>query len=96
MCLALAEKIKSRQVTSLKVVNAYLDHIEKHNHTLNAIVTLDKDEAIRRAKEADAVLAKGELWGPLHGVPITIKELSFSVAMRIISSYGTPDTTELV
>ena len=42
----LAEKIKSHQVTSLEVVNAYLDHIKKHNHTLNAIVTLDKDAAI--------------------------------------------------
>jgi low affinity Fe/Cu permease len=70
----LAEKIKSHQVTSLEVVNAYLNHIEKHNHTLNAIVTLDKDAAIRRAQEADAALARGELWGPLHGVPITIKD----------------------
>ena len=70
----LAEKIKSHQVTSLEVVNAYLDHIKKYNHTLNAIVTLDKNAAIRRAQEADAAIARGELWGPLHGVPITIKD----------------------
>jgi Amidase len=70
----LAEKIKSHQVTSLEVVNAYLDHIKKYNHTLNAIVTLDKNAAIRRAQEADAAIVRGKLWGPLHGVPITIKD----------------------
>jgi len=50
----LAEKIKTHRVTSLEVVNAYLDHIKKYNHTLNAIVTLDKDAAIQRAQDADA------------------------------------------
>jgi len=83
----LAEKIKSHQVTSLEVVNAFLDHIEKHNHTLNAIVTLDKDAAIRRAKEADAALARGELWGPLHGVPITIKDNVATLGLKTTNSY---------
>ena len=83
----LAEKIKSHQVTSLEVVNAYLDHIKKHNPTLNAIVTLDKDAAIRRAKEADAALARGELWGPLHGVPITIKDNVATRGLKTTNSY---------
>jgi amidase len=83
----LAEKIKSHQVTSLEVVNAYLDHIEKHNHTLNAIVTLDKDAAIRRAQEADAALARGELWGPFHGVPITIKDNVATLGLKTTNSY---------
>jgi amidase len=83
----LAEKIRSHQVTSLEVVNAYLDHIKKYNHTLNAIVTLDEDEAIRRAKEADAALARGELWGPLHGVPITIKDNVATRGLKTTNSY---------
>lgn len=83
----LAEKIKSHHVTSLEVVNAYLDHIEKHNHTLNAIVTLDKDAAIQRAKEADAALARGELWGPLHGVPITIKDNVATRGLKTTNSF---------
>ncbi|HEX7557255.1 MAG TPA: amidase, partial [Leptolinea sp.] len=84
----LEEKIKSHQVTSLEVVNAYLDHIKKYNHIfLNAIVTLDKDAAIRRAKEADAVLARGELWGPLHGVPITIKDNVATRGLKTTNSY---------
>jgi amidase len=83
----LAEKIKSHQVTSLEVVNAYLDHIEKHNHALNAIVTLDKEGAIRRAREADAALARGELWGPLHGVPITIKDNVATRGLKTTNSF---------
>jgi amidase len=83
----LAEKIKSHQVTSLEVVNAYLDHIKNHNHTLNAIVTLDKDAAIQRAKEADAALARGQLWGPLHGVPITIKDNVATLGIKTTNSY---------
>jgi len=83
----LAEKIRSHQVTSLEVVNACLDQIEKHNHTLNAIVTLDKDVAIQRAKDADAALARGELWGPLHGVPITIKDNVATRGLKTTNSY---------
>jgi amidase len=83
----LAERIKSHRVTSLEVVNAYFDHIEKHNRTLNAIVTLDKDAAIQRAKEADAALAKGELWGPLHGVPITIKDNIATRGLKTTNSF---------
>lgn len=83
----LAEKIKSRQITSLEAVNAYLDHIEKHNRTLNAIVTLDKEAAIQRAKDADAALARGELWGPLHGVPITIKDNIATLGLKTTNSY---------
>jgi amidase len=90
----LAEKIKSHQVTSLEVVNAYLDHIKKYNHTLNAIVTLDKDAAIRRAQEADAALARGELWGPLHGVPITIKDNIATLGLKTTNSY--PPTANYV
>jgi amidase len=83
----LAEKIKSHQITSLEVVNAYFDHIKKHNRTLNAIVTLDQDAAMQRAKEADAALARGELWGPLHGVPITIKDNVATLGLKTTNSY---------
>jgi amidase len=83
----LAEKIKSHEVTSLEVVNAFLDHIKKYNQALNAIVTLDEVEAIRRAQEADAALARGELWGPLHGVPITIKDNVATLGLKTTNSY---------
>lgn len=101
----LAEKIKSHQVTSLEVVQAFLNQIEKHNPALNAIVTLDKEGAIKKAKEADAALAQGVLWGPLHGVPITIKDNiatngikttnSFEVTANYIPDYDAPVVARL-
>lgn len=90
----IAEKIKSRQFTSLEIVNVYLDRIEKFNPALNAIVTLDKDMALQRAKEADEALAKGELWGPLHGVPITIKDNLATRGLKTTNSF--PDTEDFV
>ena len=59
-----------------------LDRIEKLNPWINAIVTLTADAAMQRAKEADAALAKGEVWGPLHGVPCTIKDTFETVGVR--------------
>jgi Asp-tRNAAsn/Glu-tRNAGln amidotransferase A subunit and related amidases len=52
---------------------------KKYNSKLNAVIWLDSGRAPERAEAADAALAKGEVWGPLHGVPMTIKE-SYNVA----------------
>jgi len=78
----LAEKIRSRQLTSAEVVAAYLEQIKRHNPALNAVVTLDAEGALSRAREADEALARGELWGPLHGVPVTIKDHYETAGMR--------------
>ena len=82
----LAQKIRSRQVTSLEVVEAYLKQIDKQNPKLNAIVTLDKEGARKRAMEADKALANGQIWGPLHGVPMTIKDNIATAGMKTTSS----------
>ena len=63
----LAEAIRRREVSSLEIVEAYLAQIARHNPDLNAVVTLDEDSARMRARRADAALARGEEWGPLHG-----------------------------
>lgn len=75
----LAAAIRERKVTSEKVVEAHLERIQAFNDGLNAIVILTADEALRRARDADKVLESGQLRGPLHGVPVTIKE-SFNIA----------------
>ena len=54
---------------------------------MNAVVTLDADGARRRAAEADRALAEGVLWGPLHGVPITIKDSFDTAGLRTASGY---------
>lgn len=70
----LAAEIREGKISSYQVVAAYIEQIEKQNGTYNAIVLLNKEQALERAKEADLALAKGEIWGKLHGVPITIKD----------------------
>jgi amidase len=75
----IAGRICEREVRAVETLEHFLARIEKYNPTLNAVVWLDAGRALERAKAADAALAKGEVWGPLHGVPITIKE-SYNVA----------------
>ena len=70
----LARAIREREVSSEEVVGAHLARIEEVNPKLNAVVQLTADAALARAREADAALARGESWGPLHGVPVTIKD----------------------
>lgn len=70
----LARMIRNKTVSTKEVLEAYLEQIKKHNPQLNAIATLDEPGAKKRAIEADEAIAKGEIWGQLHGVPITIKD----------------------
>lgn len=83
----LAQMIKERTVSAVEVVEAYLTQIEKHNSALNAICTLDADNARRRAKQADEALAVGKVWGALHGVPITIKDFYETKGVRTTAGY---------
>ena len=84
---ALASAIRSRDVSSVEVVQAFLDRIETVNAMINAVVVLAGDEALDAAKEADAQLARGQVTGPLHGVPMTIKD-SIDTA-GVVTTYGT-------
>ena len=70
----LARAIRSKEVSSEEVVDAHLRRIEEVNPKLNAVVQLTEDAARAQAREADAALARGHIKGPLHGVPITIKD----------------------
>lgn len=70
----LANAIRSKQLSSKSIVEAHLEQIAKVNPKLNAIVQLTVDTAQKEASEADAALARGEVKGPLHGVPVTIKD----------------------
>jgi len=70
----LAGAIRSKKLSSKAIVEAHLEQIAKVNPELNAIVQLTADSARKEADEADAALARGEIKGSLHGVPITIKD----------------------
>ncbi|MBE9190475.1 amidase [Gloeocapsopsis crepidinum LEGE 06123] len=83
----LAKMIRDRQVSSLEVLEAYLQQITQYNPTINAIITLDIENARQRAKTADEALAKGEIWGKLHGVPVTVKDCYETAGMRTTCGY---------
>jgi amidase len=64
-----------------------LFQIATHNPALNAIVTMDAERAYERARQADAALARGKLWGPLHGVPFTLKDAHSTAGMRTTTGF---------
>jgi amidase len=83
----LAQMIRDRQVSAVEVLEAYLAQITIHNSKLNAICTLDEEKARVRAKQADEALSKGENWGALHGVPVTIKDIFETAGLRTTAGY---------
>ncbi|HHP7243868.1 MAG TPA: amidase, partial [Elainellaceae cyanobacterium] len=83
----LAQMIRDRQVSAVDVLDDYLVQIAKHNTKLNAVCTLDEHYARSRAKQADEALAKGDYWGALHGVPITIKDIFETAGLCTTAGY---------
>lgn len=70
----LARDIRKQTLSAVAVLEFYLERIERLNGELNAVVALDTDRALARAVEADRAAAAGEDRGPLHGVPMTVKD----------------------
>lgn len=70
----LAHAIRTRLVSAGDVIKAHLDRIDAVNHRVNAVTTVLRDEALAAAAAADRVIASGAPTGPLHGVPMTVKE----------------------
>lgn len=90
----LAGQIRRRRIGCLELLDHYLTRVERHNPALNAIVALDVANARKQARAADRALAKGEVWGPLHGVPMTVKE-SFDMA-GLPTTWGAPAYREAI
>src|SRR6266852_2403555 len=83
----LAAAIRAGRVSATEVLEAYLAQIATHNPTLNAIITMNAQRAYERAREADKALARGEVWGPLHGVPFTLKDAHATAGMRTTTGF---------
>lgn len=82
--MRLAELIRRREVSPVEVAGAYLARIERINPSLNAIVTL-APSVLEQAREAEALLLRGDDVGPLHGVPLTIKDTIETAGLRTTS-----------
>ncbi len=85
---ALARRIRAGKLSSVDATKAYLSRIARRNPDLRALVLVDEKGALARARAADRALAKGEIWGPLHGVPITIKEAFDVEGWKTTSSFA--------
>jgi amidase len=84
----LTAALRSRQVSSRELLSHYLERIDRLNPAVNAVVTLD-ETALDRAEQSDAARARGEHWGPLHGLPITIKDSLETAGLR--TTAGAPE-----
>lgn len=77
------------KVTSADLLEASLAQMDAHNGAINAVVATDLDAARARARAADEARARGESWGPLHGLPMTIKDCFEVVGMACTA--GAPE-----
>jgi amidase len=84
----LAKMICERNVSAVEVLEAHLAQIAQYNPQLNAICTLNTEAARQQAQQADAAITRGENWGRLHGVPITIKDALETVGLRTTAGYS--------
>ena len=71
----LSELIRSRQLSSTELTTLYLERLERHGPTLEAVITLMSDRALEHAARADREIANGAYRGPLHGIPWGAKDL---------------------
>lgn len=78
----LASLIREKRVSSRELLSLYLERIERLNPVVNAVVTLDAERAMEAAARADEATAAGAATGPLHGLPITVKDAIAVAGLR--------------
>jgi amidase len=90
----LLAQLRDGRLSSRELLEHQLARVERLNPKLNAVVTLDVERARRRAAEADAARARGDLLGPLHGLPMTVKDCFETAGLR--TTAGEPRLAEHV
>ena len=78
----LRQLIGEKQVSPVELTELFLRRIEELNPILNAYLTVAADQALDSAREAEAAVQRGDSLGPLHGVPISIKDLATTKGIR--------------
>jgi amidase len=84
----MARRLRRKELSAREVLKAHLEQIDRVNPQVNAIVTLAREEAMKRAAAADEAAAKGRFFGPLHGLPVAHKDLQETKGLR--TTYGSP------
>jgi amidase len=85
----LAGQLRERRIGCVELLDFFVARAERYNPRLTAVIAWQVEPARQRARAADAALAHGEIWGPLHGVPMTVKE-SFNIA-GLPTTWGNPE-----
>jgi len=78
----MAEAVRTRKVSPVEIMEAILERIERLNPVVNAYCTLAASEAMAQAKNAETMVVQGRELGPLHGVPVSVKDLIFTSGIR--------------
>ncbi|UCD58358.1 MAG: Asp-tRNA(Asn)/Glu-tRNA(Gln) amidotransferase subunit GatA [Candidatus Hydrogenedentota bacterium] len=78
----LAPKIKSRKVSPVELTHSVLERIEKLDPVLNAYITVDSEGALKAARTAERQISRGRYLGPLHGIPVSLKDLYQTKGLR--------------
>jgi aspartyl-tRNA(Asn)/glutamyl-tRNA(Gln) amidotransferase subunit A len=78
----LAPRLKRKEISPVELTQACLDHIEKLNPSLNAFITVTPDSAMAEARAAESEIAHGQWRGPLHGIPVALKDLIDTAGTR--------------
>ena len=78
----LSRWIESRKLTSERLTNIYLERIQKFDPKLRCVITVPREHALARAKQADAEIAAGKYRGALHGIPYGVKDLLDTAGIR--------------
>ena len=76
------KRLRSGNITSTALTELMLERIEAHNDKLNAFITVTAELAREQARQADEELGRGHDWGPLHGIPVAIKDLFATDGIR--------------
>ncbi len=84
----LGEHIRNRDVSPVEVTEAYLDRIESLNGQIRAYLTVTADIARQAAQDCEDEIAAGNYWGPLHGIPVAVKDQMYTEGIR--TTIGTP------
>lgn len=84
----LSELIRQKQVSPVELVQACLDRIERLNPKLNAFITVLSAQALEDAKQAESEIANGNWRGPLHGIPIGVKDMFDTEGIRTTAAFA--------
>jgi aspartyl-tRNA(Asn)/glutamyl-tRNA(Gln) amidotransferase subunit A len=84
----LSQLVRRREVSPVEITRSCLERIERRNPALNAFITVTAESALAEARVAETEIGRGEWRGPLHGIPVALKDLIDTAGVRTTSASG--------